>query len=56
MGRLIVWNVASLDGYFEGPEPWDLSLHETIWGDELAALSDAPFGRYRSIGLWPSHL
>jgi dihydrofolate reductase len=41
MGKLIVWNVASLDGYFEGPEPWDLSLHETIWGDELAALSDA---------------
>jgi dihydrofolate reductase len=39
MGKLIVWNIASLDGYFEGPEPWDLALHETIWGDELAELS-----------------
>ncbi len=41
MGKLIVWNIASLDGYFEGLQPWDLSLHETIWGDELAALSEA---------------
>lgn len=39
MGKLIVWNIASLDGYFEGPEPWDLSLHETIWGDELSEFS-----------------
>lgn len=40
MGKLIVWNIASLDGYFEGPEPWDLSLHETIWGDELSDFSE----------------
>ncbi|AEQ51936.1 dihydrofolate reductase family protein [Pelagibacterium halotolerans] len=40
MGKLIVWNIASLDGYFEGPEPWDLSLHETIWGDELSEFSE----------------
>lgn len=41
MGKLIVWNIASLDGYFEGETPWDLALHETIWGPELEALSDA---------------
>lgn len=41
MGKLIVWNIASADGYFEGPEPWDLSLHETVWGDDLSALSQA---------------
>lgn len=40
MGKLIVWNIASLDGCFEGPDPWDLSLHETVWGDELEALSN----------------
>ena len=39
MGKIIIWNIASLDGYFEGPEPWDLALHETVWGDELHALS-----------------
>ncbi|WMT85774.1 dihydrofolate reductase family protein [Pelagibacterium sp. 26DY04] len=41
MGKLIVWNIASVDGYFEGTEPWDLSMHETVWGDELEALSIA---------------
>lgn len=39
MGTLIVWNVMSLDGFFEGTEPWDLRLHEHIWGDDLYRLS-----------------
>ena len=39
MGRLIIWNVMSLDGAFEGATPWDLSMHETVWGPELEALS-----------------
>jgi dihydrofolate reductase len=39
MGKLIVWNVMSLDGCFEGAEPWDLSMHETVWGPELEQLS-----------------
>jgi dihydrofolate reductase len=39
MGKLIVWNVISLDGYFEGDEEWDLELHEHIWGSELRELS-----------------
>lgn len=39
MGKLIVWNVVSLDGFFEGPQPWDLRLHEHIWGADLEALS-----------------
>lgn len=30
-----MWNVITLDGYFEGKEPWDLSFHNTIWGPEL---------------------
>ena len=41
MGKLIVWNIATVDGYFEGETPWDLSFHETIWGPELEALSNA---------------
>jgi dihydrofolate reductase len=40
MSKLIIWNVMSLDGAFEGRTPWDLSMHETVWGPELKALSD----------------
>lgn len=39
MRKLIAWNVATLDGYFEGETPWDLSFHETIWGKDLEELS-----------------
>ena len=31
MRRLVVWNVMTLDGYFEGKSPWDLDFHETVW-------------------------
>lgn len=40
MRRLLVWNVMSLNGLFEGAEPWDLRHHATVWGKELEALSD----------------
>lgn len=39
MRRLIAWNMMTLDGYFEGPAPWDLGFHEAVWGDELEAFS-----------------
>lgn len=35
MRKLIMWNVITLDGYFEGEKPWDLSFHELIWDDEI---------------------
>lgn len=37
MRKLIMWNVVTLDGYFEGETAWDLGFHQTVWGDELAA-------------------
>jgi dihydrofolate reductase len=39
MRKLIMWNIITLDGYFEGNQNWDLSFHEVIWGDELEKLS-----------------
>ena len=39
MRRLVVWNVMTLDGHFEGRSPWDLGFHETVWGDELHAFA-----------------
>lgn len=39
MRKLILWNVITLDGCFEGEKPWDLSFHELVWGPELESLS-----------------
>lgn len=39
MRKLIIWNLMTLDGYFEGKSPWDLGFHERVWGDELRAYS-----------------
>lgn len=41
MKKLIMWNVVTLDGCFEGEQAWDLSFHELVWGPELEALSIA---------------
>jgi dihydrofolate reductase len=34
-----MWNVITLDGYFEGDQNWDLSFHNVVWGKELEELS-----------------
>ena len=65
MRKLIAWNLMTLDGYFEGDTPWDLSFHERAWGPELEALSETfgtqgdllVFGRKTYEGMaayWPT--
>jgi dihydrofolate reductase len=65
MRKVIMWNIATLDGRFEGKQPWDLSFHEDVWGDELERLSTEQlgaadlllFGRATYEGMashWPS--
>lgn len=39
MARVIAWEIMSLDGFFEGDQPWDLGHHDYIWGDDLRDLS-----------------
>lgn len=39
MRKIIVWNIVTLDGCFEGEKPWDLSFHALVWGTELEMLS-----------------
>lgn len=39
MTRLIMWNLVTLDGFFEGAKKWDLDWHEYAWGDELQQFS-----------------
>lgn len=48
MAKVIVWNLVSLDGYFEGTKKWDLDFHNRGWGEELSQLS-SDFGQ--SAGL-----
>ncbi|MDZ4183698.1 MAG: dihydrofolate reductase family protein [Desulfuromonadales bacterium] len=39
MRKLIMWNLITLDGYFEGTRNWDLPWHEQVWGEELERFS-----------------
>jgi dihydrofolate reductase len=65
MGRLIMWNLVTLDGFFEGPDKWSLDWHNIAWGPELEELSIAQlraaamlmFGRITYEGMakhWPT--
>jgi dihydrofolate reductase len=40
MRKLIMWNMVTLDGFFEGTQPWDIDFHNTGWGDELQQFSN----------------
>jgi len=39
MGRLIMWNSMTLDGFFEGAKPWGLEWHQWIWDEDLQRFS-----------------
>lgn len=39
MAKLIMWNIITLDGYFEGEKNWDIPFHEIVWGPELQQFS-----------------
>jgi dihydrofolate reductase len=65
MSRLVMWNLMTFDGFFEGPTKWDLSFHDYVWGPELEQLgleqlatADAIlFGRVTYEGMaayWPT--
>jgi dihydrofolate reductase len=40
MGKLVMWNLMSLDGFVEGPNR-DISWHGDVWGEELEQLAIA---------------
>lgn len=39
MRKLIMWNIVTLDGYFEGVKNWELPWLEQVWGEELEQFS-----------------
>ncbi|MBN2351365.1 MAG: dihydrofolate reductase family protein [Spirochaetales bacterium] len=43
MRKLIMWNVISLDGCFEGEKAWDLAFHDRVWCKELEDFSNEQF-------------
>lgn len=59
MRKLIAWNVMTLDGYFEGANPWGIEFHNLVWGPELQELSATQlkeaglllFGRRTYVGM-----
>jgi len=48
MRKLIMWNLVTLDGFFEGRKSWDLDWHEYVWGEEL---EDFSIEQSQSIGM-----
>jgi len=39
MRKVVVWNMVTLDGYFEGRNPWEIDWHEYVWGEDLERFS-----------------
>jgi dihydrofolate reductase len=39
MRRLILWNMVSLEGFFEGPHSREIDWHPYGWGEELERIS-----------------
>lgn len=35
-----MWNLVTLDGFFEGPKSWDLDWHQDVWGPEIFGSAD----------------
>jgi dihydrofolate reductase len=44
MRKLVMWNVISLDGCFEGEKAWDLNFHDLVWGKELEDYGNEQLG------------
>lgn len=43
-----MWNLLTLDGFFEGPKSWDIDWHEYVWGPELEQFA---IDQSKSIGM-----
>lgn len=39
MRKLIMWNLLTLDGMFEGAKSWELDWHQYVWGPELEQIA-----------------
>ncbi len=37
--KVIMWNLVTLDGFFEGRKSWEIDWHDSVWGEELERFS-----------------
>jgi len=37
--NVIMWNLVTLDGFFEGRKSWEIDWHDSVWGEELERFS-----------------
>jgi dihydrofolate reductase len=44
-----MWNLVTLDGYFEGEKPWDLGFHGLAWGDDLTSYISEQFSTVSAL-------
>ncbi|HET7839397.1 MAG TPA: dihydrofolate reductase family protein [Rectinemataceae bacterium] len=49
MRRLVMWNLVTLDGFFEGAKSWDLGFHEYVWGEELERFAIEQLGEAEAL-------
>ena len=47
MRKVMMWNMVTLDGFFEGPKSWEIDWHEDVWGEELEQFG---LEQFKSIG------
>lgn len=40
MRKVIMWNMVTLDGFFEGAKQWEIDWHDYVWGEELEQFAD----------------
>ena len=48
MRKLIMWDLITLEGFFEGTKSWDLDFHKYAWGEELEQLTTE---QLKSVGI-----
>jgi hypothetical protein len=51
-----MWNIITLDGYFEGDKNWDLPFMELVWGPELEKKSVEQLTAAGLPCVWPRYL
>ena len=35
MRRLVMWNMVTLDGFFDGDRSWEINWRQNVWGEDL---------------------
>jgi hypothetical protein len=56
MRKLIMWNLLTLDGFFEGVESWSLDWLHEIWSEDQQRFSLEQLRSADAILFWADHV